>query len=141
MKFNAFNVGDDFTTPKVTLTKQAIIEFAKQYDPQYFHTDEALAKESPYGSLIASGFQTLSVVWAEWIKMDILGKECLGGVGAELSWSKPVRPDDELVGEFTVHDKKESTDGKRGLIVFKINIYNQTKEVVLKGKTKIYLAN
>ncbi len=141
MKFNAFNVGDDFTTPKVTLTKQAIIEFAKQYDPQYFHTDEALAKESPYGSLIASGFQTLSVVWAEWIKMDILGKECLGGVGAELNWSKPVRPGDELVGEFTVHDKKESTDGKRGLIVFKINIYNQTKEVVLKGKTKIYLAN
>lgn len=141
MKFNEFNVGDYFITPKVTLTQQAIIEFAKQYDPQYFHTDESLAKESPFGSLIASGFQTLSVVWAEWIKMDILGEDCLGGVGAELNWSKPVRPDDELIGEFTVHGKKASSDGKRGLIIFKINIYNQTKEAVLKGKTKIYLAN
>lgn len=140
MKFNEFNIGDSFKTKKILLSKEQIINFATQYDPQYFHVNESEAKESPYGSLIASGFHTLGVVWAEWIKMDVLGKECLGGVGAEINWTKPVKPNDELSGEFTVHSKEESASKKRGLITFEINISNQDEEVVLKGNTKIYLA-
>lgn len=141
MKFNAFKIGDRFTTKKVTLTKEEIIHFAKQYDPQYFHIDEAAAKSSPYGSLIASGFQTLSVVWSEWIKMDVLGIDCLGGTRADIKWIKPVKPGDELFGVFTVVAKKESSSKKRGLVTFEFNIFNQIEAIVLKGKTNIYLAN
>lgn len=139
MKFNEFNIGNSFETKKILLTKDQIINFATQFDPQYFHVNEEEARESPFGTLIASGFHTLSVVWAEWIKMDILGKECLGGVGAEISWTKPVKPNDELSGEFTVLSKKESSSKKRGLVTFGISISNQDEEVVLKGKTDIYI--
>lgn len=139
MKFNELNIGDSFKTKKILMTKDQIINFATQYDPQYFHVNEEEASESPYGSLIASGFHTLGVVWAEWIKLNVLGKDCLGGLGAEISWTKPVKPNDELSGEFTVLTKKESSSKKRGLVTFGISISNQNEEVVLKGKTDIYI--
>ena|GEM_PF-3237594 len=46
MKFDEFDIGATFATNKVTLTKKQIIEFADQYDPQYFHTDERPPKKA-----------------------------------------------------------------------------------------------
>lgn len=50
--------GERFVTAGITLTEARIIEFALQYDPQPFHLDADAAARSPYGGLIASGFQT-----------------------------------------------------------------------------------
>ncbi|WP_100011230.1 MaoC/PaaZ C-terminal domain-containing protein [Lentibacillus sediminis] len=141
MKFDAFSIGDTYSTNPVTVSKEDILEFAKKYDPQYFHVDEHAAEEGPFGSLIASGFHTLAVVWAEWIKMDILGKDCLGGVGADkIRWKKPVRADDQLSGKFIVAAKKKAADGKRGLLTIEINIRNQKEEEVLICKTNVYIS-
>lgn len=139
MKFAAFNLGDTFQTEKVLVTKEDILRFATEYDPQYFHVDEEEAKESPYGSLIASGFHTLALVWAEWIKMDVLGRECLGGIGAEIKWTAPVRANDQLTGVITVIDKKEVSTGDRGLLTIEIIITNQQEEKVLVGKSKVFV--
>lgn len=141
MKFGQFSVGETYITKEVKLTEDDIINFAKIYDPQYFHIDEEAAKQSPYQSIIASGFQTLSVIWAEWIKMDILGHECLGGIGANIRWTKPVVPNDRLFGKITVNEKYPSSDGKRGRIIFGISIFNQEKLEVLNGQTEVYIAN
>lgn len=141
MKFDKFTIGDIFTTKQVTLTKEEILQFGNEYDPQYFHVDEDAAKESSYGSLIASGFQTLAVIWREWIKMDILSRDCLGGVGMDIKWTAPVVPNDQLVGQFIVDEKKESSKGDRGLITFDLVIKNQAEQEVLKGRTKIFISN
>ena len=45
-------------------TKEAIIAFAKQYDPQPFHLDEEAARNGPLGVLSASGWHTA----AGWMK-------------------------------------------------------------------------
>ncbi|MGY0694212.1 MaoC/PaaZ C-terminal domain-containing protein [Virgibacillus sp. FSP13] len=141
MKFDAFSVGERFFTTPVTVTEEDIIEFANKYDPQYFHIDRNAAKESPFGSLIASGFHTLAVVWSEWIKMDVLGKECLGGVGADkIRWKQPVLANDRLSGQFTIADKKKSTNGNRGLLTIDIGIRNQRNEEVLTCNTSVYVA-
>ena len=42
----------------MTLEKADIVRFARDWDPQPFHVDEEAAKRSPYGGLIASGWQT-----------------------------------------------------------------------------------
>lgn len=141
MKFSEFTVGDTFTTDKVMITEEEIIQFAKRYDPQYFHVDKSAAEASPYGSLIASGFQTVSVIWAEWIKMDILSTDCLGGINAQIEWSKPVRPNDELYGVITIVHKEESRGGNRGLVTFGMDIFNQEDTCVSKCKTSIFVAN
>lgn len=140
MRFNEFSVGQSFQTKPVTLTKENIIEFGERYDPQYFHTDEEAAKEGPFGTLIASGFHTLAVVWAEWIRMDILGRDCLGGIGADkINWKAPVIPNDELSGQFTVTNKKIMKDGQRGLLTIDIQINNQKEQKVLTCNTSVFV--
>lgn len=141
MKFSEFTINDTFTTKKVVLTEEEIIQYANQFDPQYFHTDKQVAEKSPYGSLIASGFHTIGVVWAEWIRMDILGRECLGGINAQLEWSQPVKPNDEIYGKMTVLDKKRSSDGKRGLVTFQLEIFNQEEVCVSKCQMKVFVAD
>ena len=54
-------VGQRFSSGEHALDAAQIKAFAAQYDPQPFHLDEAAAAASPYGGLIASGFQTLLV--------------------------------------------------------------------------------
>lgn len=141
MKFSEFSIGDTFTTNKVVMTEEEIIQFAKLYDPQYFHLDKEAAAASPYRSLIASGFQTVSVIWAEWIKMDILSTDCLGGINAQIEWSKPVMPNDELYGKITIVNKEVSQGGNRGLVTFGIDIFNQEDTCVSKCTTRIFVAN
>ncbi|HZW68195.1 MAG TPA: MaoC/PaaZ C-terminal domain-containing protein [Pseudogracilibacillus sp.] len=141
MKFSDFAIGDVFTTNKVMMEEEEIIQFAKQYDPQYFHVNKSAAEASPYRSLIASGFHTISVVWAEWIKMDILSEDCLGGISAQMEWTKPVMPEDELYGKMTVLEKKESNRGERGLITFELKVFNQKEACVSKCEMKVFVAN
>jgi acyl dehydratase len=141
MKFDAFSIGQTFETKPVTVTKEDIIAFGEKYDPQYFHINEREAEASPYGTLIASGFHTLAVVLAEWISMDVLGRDCLGGTGADkIRWTKPVRPDDQLSGQFTIANKKKVSDGTRGLLTIEIIIKNQKNQDVLTCKTNGFVA-
>ena len=42
-------------------TAEAIIAFARKYDPQLFHVDAEAAKHSIYGGLCASGWHTASI--------------------------------------------------------------------------------
>ena len=56
--------GDRFVSGGLTLTEAEIIDFAFRYDPQPFHLDANAAADSPYGGLIASGFQSIAVCFA-----------------------------------------------------------------------------
>jgi len=60
--FEDLAAGDEWTSDAYEITQAEIIEFAEQYDPQWFHTDpERAAEESIYGSLIAAGFHTAAI--------------------------------------------------------------------------------
>ena len=61
MFFEDFKIGLIFNTGSKIITKDEIISFAKNYDPQYFHVDENKAKNGPFGTLVSSGFMTLGV--------------------------------------------------------------------------------
>jgi acyl dehydratase len=49
-----FPAGQVFEHGSRTLSEAEIIAFARDWDPQRFHTDPAAAKETPFGSLVAS---------------------------------------------------------------------------------------
>lgn len=53
--------GDRFRTADHAVTESEIIEYAKQYDPQPFHTDPAEAHDSVFGGLVASGWHTTAI--------------------------------------------------------------------------------
>ena len=58
--YEDFKVGDRFMSGGMTITEAAIIDFARQWDPQPFHTDPAFAAKWTFGGLIASGLHTMA---------------------------------------------------------------------------------
>jgi acyl dehydratase len=131
--FDDFAVGDTFTTRGVTLTESMIIDFALTYDPQPFHTDVEAARESNYGGLIASGFQTLALGFRMVLETGIFRAASMGSPGFdELRWLRPVRPGDTLHTELEVVDKKPSSSKPdRGIARIAYRIKNQKGEDVL----------
>ncbi len=87
-----FTPGRVFNTPGFTVTDAAVIDFAFQYDPQPFHLDREAAKNSIFGGLCASGFQTMALSFRLFSLLGTL-KNNLGGPGVdELRWLKPGLP-------------------------------------------------
>ncbi|MGB4064013.1 MAG: MaoC family dehydratase [Azonexus sp.] len=125
--------GQRFTSPGLTLTEAEIIDFAWRYDPQPFHLDANAAANSPYGGLIASGFQSLAICFRLFIQSGILAESSMGSPGIdELRWLAPVRPGDTLHSEIEVLEVRPSnTKPDRGIARLKYQAVNQRGEAVL----------
>ncbi len=116
-----FQVGEVMETAPVTLHAGDIIEFARAYDPQTFHTDPEAAKSSPYGGLIASGLQTVAVAFGQFIRLGYFAESSLGGPATDdVDWLAPVRPDDELTTTVEVLEARPSkSKPDRGIVRLK----------------------
>jgi acyl dehydratase len=133
---------EDFTPGQVielgshTITRDEIIAFAKQFDPQPFHLDDEAAKKTIYGGLIASGWHTGAISMR--LLYDGLVKDTvsLGSPGVdELRWVKPVRPGDTLSVRLTVLECVPSrSKPDRGIVRSTIEMRNQHGEVVVTSK-------
>jgi acyl dehydratase len=124
--------GDKFVTGGVTLTESGIIGFALTYDPQPFHLDAAVAAESIYGGLIASGFQVVALAFRLFIQSGMLAGSSMGSPGIdELRWFAPARPGDTLHAEvevLAVTPSKSKAD--RGIARLRYTMLNQRREAV-----------
>lgn len=129
--FEDFGLGDRFTSPGITVTESAIIDFAMRFDPQPFHMDRESAKETIYGGLIASGLHTMAIAFRLLLMTGVL-TENLGSPGMdELRWLRPVYPGDTLrtsVEVIDIHPSSSRPD--RGTIRFQCTTLNQRNETV-----------
>lgn len=101
--FEDMTEGDVREFGEYTMTREEILEFANQYDPQPFHTDEEAAKESQFGGLIASGWHTASACMRMLVDNHLSESASAGARGIrELKWIRPVRPGDTLTCESEV---------------------------------------
>ena len=130
--FEELAVGDTWKSDEYEVTESEIIEFAEQYDPQWFHTDpERAAEESIYGSLIAAGFHTAAISTRLFVDCFLSKTATLGGKGIdELRWHEPVRPGDRLSIQAEVLDLEPETES-RGLARIRIETSNQDGDVAL----------
>jgi len=128
-----FKPGDKFATASLIVTAAMILDFARVYDPQPFHIDEAAAAKSIYGGLIASGFQTLALGFRLIWDSGILAASSMGSPGFdELRWLKPVRPGDMLRVEGEVVEQTPSrSKPDRGVVRIAYRYVNQKDEAVL----------
>ena len=94
--FDDLSVGQEFRFGTMAMPLEEVLDFARRWDPQPFHTDEARARESPYGGLIASGIHTLAAAFGHMIRTGFVERVSMGGTGLELRWPAPVRPGDEI---------------------------------------------
>ena len=120
----------------VVVEESEVLEFARRYDPQPFHTDPEAAKQSPYGGVIASGWQTCAFVMRELVDHYLAPVSSLGSPGIdELRWLLPVRPGDTLTVRATIIEAKRSrSKPDRGIIRTFIEAVKQREEVVMSLK-------
>jgi acyl dehydratase len=126
------HVGARFGSSTIDVTKESIIAFARDFDPQPFHLDAAVATQSVFRELVASGWHTAAMS----MKLFVTGKLRLvgGSVGLgvdELRWPRPVRPGDTLHLETEILDVRPSkSKPDRGIIRIRNVTTNQRGEVV-----------
>lgn len=130
--FEDLRVGQRFTTTVThTVDEAQIRAFALQFDPQPFHLDAEAGRATLFGGLVASGWHTAAIT----MRLILDGGPRLAGgtlgLGAELTWLKPVRPGDTLRVQGEVIDTTPSRSRPdRGRVRMRSETRNQLDEVV-----------
>jgi acyl dehydratase len=115
------------------VTREAIIDFARQWDPQPFHLDDEAAAATHFGRLAASGWHTAAMTMRMVCDAWLLQSAGLGSPGLEnLRWLKPVHAGDVLSGQITVLASRPSASKPgMGLLKTRWDTRNQHGVLVL----------
>ena len=123
--------GLKLTSGTRTVTREDIVRFAGEFDPQPFHLDEEAAKDSVFGGLVASGWHTAAIMIRLLVGDGAPFAGGIVGVGGELSWTKAVRPGDTLQVHSEIVDVTPSRSRPdRGTVTIRSETRNQRDEVV-----------
>ena len=135
MYFNDLSLGMTTNIAPVTIDKDKMLAFAREYDDVPLHTDEEYAKTTHFGQLIAPGVMSFMAVWANYLKVDFFGDELLAGKSTKMEWFKPVFAGDVLTGKATITNLVQRNE-KNGLAEVTIEAVNQNGDLVLTGITE-----
>jgi len=132
--FEDFVVGQRVALGSVEVLESEVLEFARRYDPQPFHTDPERARASMYGGLIASGWHTCAMVMRLACDAYLLQAASLGSPGVEkIEWLEPVRPGDRLGAWREVLEARPSrSKPDRGTVYTRLEAQNQHGRVVMR---------
>jgi acyl dehydratase len=130
--FEDYAVGQKYGSGTVAVTAERIKSFAREFDPQPFHTDEETARQTFFGGLVASGWHTAAMTMRLFVESDITpANGAIGAGGSDLSWPRPVRPGDVLRIESEVLELRPSKSRPDiGIMKVKLTTFNQADEVV-----------
>ena len=125
--------GSVMTYGGMSVSADAIVAFARSYDPQPFHLDEDLARNTFVGRLIASGWHTAAMQMRMLADGWLVGSTGMGSPGIdELRWTKPVLPDDTLSVRQTVLGRRVSQSRpEMGIVRVRLETLNDAGEVVM----------
>ncbi len=109
------------------VTREEIVAFAAEFDPQPMHLDEAAASATMLGGLGASGWHTCCLLMRMIADGFILDSTSMGGPGVnEVRWLKPLRPGTRIRIRATVLDKRASNSRpEMGLVKFLFEVIDE----------------
>lgn len=135
-------IAERFTTESRILSETAILEFAKEFDPQPYHLDRAAAQESIFGDLCASGWQVSATVMCL-VNQALHSQEvAVVEIAAvpSMRWKAPVFADDSLSAEIKLTDLGNSSAPDQPIAVeARVEAYNQHKVVVLTLQIRVLI--
>ena len=131
MHLEDLHPGDRFVTPEREVTEAEIVTFAREYDPQPFHTDPGAAAGSVFGRLVASGWHTTALTMRLWVDHGPRIAGGMVGLGVEeLRW-RPLLPGDRIRLEGEILEVRPSRSGApRGVARMRIRTLNHRDEEV-----------
>jgi acyl dehydratase len=128
-----FTAGQTDEIGRHTFSEQEMIEFARQFDPQPFHTDPEAAKQSFFGGLIASGWHTCAIAMRLMVQKYIGQAASAGSPGVDnIRWRAPVRPGDTITyRRVIVASRPSQSKLDLGLLQTRTEALNQRGEIVM----------
>jgi acyl dehydratase len=129
--FEDLKAGDRFKSGTYKVTEEQIVSFAREFDPQPFHLDPAVARQPMFKGLIASGWHTAAITMRLFVQTLNFAEGAIGLGVDELRWPNAVRPGDVLQVETELVDLRESrSKPSHGIVRIRNVTTNQRGEVV-----------
>jgi len=140
--FEDYEAGGVYELGSIAVSEAEIVDFARRFDPQYFHVDHEQASSGPFAGIIASGWHTVGLAMRLFVDQFLSHVASLASPGAdEIRWPNPVRPGDTLSVGVTVLDTRPSqSKPDRGIVRSKVEAVNQRQEIVLSMMLVSFLA-
>ena len=125
--FEDFRAGEIIECGRRTVTRDAIIAFATEYDPQPIHIDEAYASKTPFGDIIASGLHMLGICMRQAVDTFLKDAVNLGSPGTEsIRFPKPLKPDRTVrVTAKVLHTRLSQSKPGRGNVKFALELHDE----------------
>ena len=119
------------------VTKDEILAFAREFDPQPCHIDEEAAKHTLLGGLSASGWHTAAMLFRMTCDGWLLDSTAMGSPGIEeIRWLKPVQPGDDLRVHAEVREARVSKSRpEMGLVLIETQVINQAGETAMTQRS------
>ena len=129
--FEDVKAGDRFKSQAYAVSEEQIISFAREFDPQPFHLDRAVARRTMFEDLIASGWHTAAVTMRLFVQTLNFAEGAIGLGVDELRWPNAVRPGDILQVETEIVDLRLSrSKPSHGIVRIRNVTTNQRGEIV-----------
>ncbi len=131
--FEDFHEGRQHPLGPYKVTREAVIAFAREFDPQGIHLDDAIAEQSLLGGLAASGWHTCAMVMRMICDSYLRRTASFGAATVEeVRWLRPVRPGDTLSGTATVIATRASRSRPElGIVTSRFDLENDSGETVI----------
>lgn len=101
--FEDIQAGQVFEAGPYTVSRDEILDFARAFDPNPFHLDDAAAAAAGLPSVIASGFHTLSLSFRLFFDLHLWDEAIMPSPGMDnVRWLKPLFPGDRIGIRATV---------------------------------------
>jgi acyl dehydratase len=141
LHFEDFKPGSVTPYGGITVDRDEMLAFAREYDAQPMHLSEVSAAGTMAGKLIASGWFTAALNMRMMAESFILDTASMGSPGvSELKWLRPVEAGDVLRGHRHVVDRRPSlSKPDRGFVNFRFEVLNQRDEPVLEQTNLIMI--
>jgi len=131
-------VGEFIITASRRLTRVAALCFARDFDPQPMHLNDAAAESGFFGTLTASGWHALALTMRLAVEAQPFGELPL--IGAEISrirFSRPILPETDLAVRITF----EATETGQGHHAYNILVVEtldpQSGEVLIQQRWRM----
>ena len=139
LKFDDFEIGKEYISPRRTVTEADVQQFAGlsgDYNP--LHTDDIFIQEKTnFPGRIAHGALSFALATGLSFREGLTAGTALGFLGADLKFVHYVLPGDTIYQVSKCIEKIESKKPGRGIVIIKRDIYNQKNELCLEQKCTV----
>ena len=137
--FEDLTPGTTFELGPRPVSRDEIIEFASEFDPQPMHLDEKAGEASILGGLAASGWHTCAMMMRMIYDAYVSRSAGEGAPGIEfVAWKRPVLAGDTLTGTSEVLELRRSSSRPAiGIVRFRTELRNQRGETVFECENPV----